>query len=331
MTTTEPHILSDDEILDRLQANEKPADEHEFIRPFSEAGDRLIDWMANDDNRFMLGLPKVDAMVRGIGRGELCYVIGRPHSGKTQVVLQSIVNNPHKKVLFFTPDENDVLLLTKLIAMTRGINVIELEKRLKQHDPEAEKMVHEVASQQFKNLFVIDRPLTFAQMTKAANEARELWGSNGDVVVGDFLELFPGAGGEGAAGVVAVSQMFKSWLKHEDMSGIILHQSSRSSGERGKAGGMDAMRYGGESDAIYVLEVFRERDRYDLSKPDEMDQYDRVKNTVTVNVAKNKRPPSQTGECVFHMDPNTGVIKPLDQVLPTTGLTKQEDSYDEPF
>lgn len=281
-----------------------------------------MEWLVNDAGRFMLGLPEVDAMVRGIGPGELCYVIGRPHSGKTQVVLNAINNNPDKHVLFFTPDENDVMILTKLIAISEGINVIELEKRLKNRDSDAIATVKKVATDTFQNLLVVDKPLTFQQMTAAKAEAEDSWGAKTDIVVGDFLELFPGGGGNGADGVVQLSQAFKAWLKNEMVAGMILHQSSRSSGERGKASGMDAMRYGGESEAIYVLEVFRRREQYDVSKPAQFAEYERVQDQITVNVAKNKRPPSQTGEHDFHMDPDTGRIRPLHLVLPTTGLTE---------
>jgi len=300
-----------------------------YVNPFSDAGERLMEWLVNDDNRFMLGLPQVDAMVRGIGRGELCYVIGRPHSGKTQVVLAAIKNNPDKRVVFFTPDENDVLLLTKLIAMTRGINIIDLERKLKARDEAAMRMVREVASETYRNLVVVDRPLTFQQMTDAMKEAREMLGGEIDMVAGDFLELFPGSGDY--EGVVQLSQGFKAWLKHENVAGMILHQNSRSGGDRGKAAGMDGMRYGGESEAIYVLEVYRKRDQFDVTKATELDEYERVRDLVTVNVAKNKRPPSQVGECDFRMDPSTGNIMPLSAVEPATGLNQPSVDDEIPF
>ena len=310
--------MDEAEIQQRI--NNTPKRQRRYIQPFANAGQRLQEWLVNDEGRFMLGLREVDAMIRGIGPGELAYVIGRPHSGKTQVVLNALANNPDRRVLFFTPDENDVMILTKLIALAEGINVIELERLLKEHDKGAIETVRRVAEDTFRNLFVIDKPLTFSQMTEAKAEAEDYWGDRTEIVVGDFLELFPGEGGHD--GIIQLSQNFKGWLKNENVAGLILHQSSRTGGERGKSNGMDAMRYGGESEAIYVLEVFRKREQFNPSSPADYDKYESVKDLITVNVAKNKRPPSQTGEVDYHMDAATGRIRELQDVLPKTGLTQ---------
>ena len=41
------------------------------------AGEDLIDWMANPEDRMMFGLGPLDMVLRGIGPGELCYVTGK--------------------------------------------------------------------------------------------------------------------------------------------------------------------------------------------------------------------------------------------------------------
>ena len=310
--------MDEAEIQQRI--NNTPTRTRQYITPFSEAGTRLKEWLVNDQGRYMLGMRKVDAMIRGIGPGELAYVIGRPHSGKTQVVLNALANNPDRRTIFFTPDENDVMILTKLIAITEGIDVIELEELLKAGDADAIETVRRVAEDTFKNLFVIDKPLTFTQMTQAKAEAEDYWGAKTDIVVGDFLELFPGEGGHD--GVIQLSQNFKGWLKTEQVAGLILHQTSRTSGERGQANGMDSMRYGGESEAIYVIEVFRKREAYDPAKPSDYDKYREVEHSITVNVAKNKRPPGQLGQVDYHMSATTGRISEFQDVLPRTGLTE---------
>ena len=86
--------MDEAEIQQRI--NNTPKRQRRYIQPFANAGQRLQEWLVNDEGRFMLGLREVDAMIRGIGPGELAYVIGRPHSGKTQVVLNALANNPDK-------------------------------------------------------------------------------------------------------------------------------------------------------------------------------------------------------------------------------------------
>lgn len=291
------------ERIDRAVATEQ---KYQYIRSLSLAADGLVDVIQNTDGRYMLGMPEVDAMIRGGGRGELMYVTGRAHSGKTQIVLNSIVHNPTKRVIIFTPDEVSELILSKLISIKHGINAELLEQRIRANDTDTINLVKRAASHDFRNLIVIDDSLTFGQMTQAVNEAQDHWGEPVDMVAVDFLELIPGE--DGADGVVAKSQGMKRWTKNCDVFTMCLHQASRSSGARGQAAGMGAMRYGGETEAIFVLEVFRKLE------DESMDDFERKRhrNTVTVNVAKNKRPPSKKGEVDMFMDPNTGLVRRLE-------------------
>lgn len=424
---------------------------YRYVRPFSTAADGLIEFVQNPEGRFCLGLRDIDAKTRGFGRGELVYVTGRAHSGKTQVVMNAIANNPQSRIIMFTPDEVSELILSKLVAIRHGINSEEMERLIKAGDQEVIGLVRQTAEKDFRHLIVIDESLTMEQMEEAVREAEHYWGARTDAAIIDFLELIPGGDGD-AVGVASKSQALKRWTKHIDAPVICLHQASRSSGDRGKSAGMNAMRYGGEclhpdtlldmadgtrrraadiaagdvvvawgphdgpthravagvwdngvqpiytvtthrgrkvkvtgnhpfltrrgwvradelttedhvrvalrhthkdggsfaygyfvgwdlvasvevgepeptlavevevdhtfitegivthnTEAIFVLEVFRKREDQDL------DAWDRQQheNTVTVSVVKNKRPPCKTGETDLFMDPQTGVIRPL--------------------
>lgn len=221
----------------------------------------------------------------------------------TQIVLQSIANNPNARVIFFTPDEVDVLVLTKLVSIVRGIDGEQLERRIRERDERAIDAVRRTARDDFRNLIVIDDALTFDQMTVAVNEARQHWGAREDVTFIDFLELMPGDAESDS--VTKLSQGLKRWGRGMDTPVVCLHQASRSSGARGTSAGMNAMRYGGETEATFVLEVFRKVEDPSL----EEFERDLVRDTVTVNVAKNKRPPCKKGELDLFMDPNTGAVR----------------------
>ncbi len=287
------------------QLVENPTPVYRHIRPFKQAAENLVQFLQNKDGRWMFGVKELDAMIRGVGRGELMYVTGRAHSGKTQLVLQSIANNPDARVLLFTPDEVAELVLSKLVSMTHDIDGEELEQRIKQGDPEIVTLVNSIAEDTYANLLVIDDSLTFDQMTTALNEAEDFWGGPADVVIIDFLELLPGDGEHG--GVTAKSQELKRWTKNAGVPMVCLHQSSRSGGPRGQAAGMSGMRYGGETEAIFVVEVFRKREDVSLDDDDKA----RHQNTISFNVAKNKRPPSLTGEYDLHIHPRTGRVRSL--------------------
>lgn len=298
-------MLTDEELEQRLATK---ANHYHYIKPFSSAADDLIEVVRNVDGRWMFGLPEVDMLIRGVGPGELMYVTGVAHSGKTQVVLQSLANNPDARVVFFTPDEVDSLILTKLIGITHGVNGEDLERQIKAGSQTALDMVKRVAGEQFKNLIVVDQSLSFEQMSTAVAEARHMWGEKDpDLVIVDFLELLPGSTDAGNDSVQWKSQELKRWSKVEEVPLICIHQASRGSGKRGQGRGMAAMRYGGENDAIFVLEVFRKVEDDDL---DEVER-DRLRNTVTVSVVKNKRPPSRKGERDLFLDPECGRVRTL--------------------
>lgn len=278
---------------------------YRWVKPLASAAEGLIEVIQNAEGRFMLGLPDVDAMTRGFGRGELAYVTGRAHSGKTQILLNAIVNNPSAHVIVFTPDEVAELVLSKLVSIRHNINAEILESRIKAGDQGALELVRRSA-QDFRNLLVIDDSLRLQEMTDAVNEAQDFWGERVDAIIYDFLELLPGE--SDADGVSSKSKALKRWTKHVDAPVLCVHQSAKSIAPRGQSAGMDAMRYGGDTEAIFVLEVFRKRD--DVT----MDDFDRRRhaNTVTVNVAKNKRPPSHTGVVDLYLHPDTGFVRRLE-------------------
>jgi len=311
---TEAATLSIEDVRSRIAervtggASAPPAARrYKYVRPFSTAADGLIEYAQNPEGRFLLGLHDIDVMTRGFGRGELVYITGRAHSGKTQVVLNALNANPTARILYFTPDEVSELVLSKLVGIRHGLDAELVEQRIKARDQDTIDIVRRTATRDFPNLVVIDESLTLSQMNEARMEALDYWGEGAtlDAIIIDFLELIPGE--EGVEGVTAKSQALKRWSKEVDAPVLCLHQASRSSGSRGQAAGMNAMRYGGETEATFVLEVFRKREDESLDSW-ERQQHD---NTVTINLDKNKRPPCKKGERDFFMDPSNGYVRPL--------------------
>lgn len=278
---------------------------YKYVRPFSTAADGLIEYAQNPEGRFLLGLHDIDVMTRGFGRGELVYITGRAHSGKTQVVLNGVNANPDKRILYFTPDEVSELVLSKLVGIRHGLDAEVVEQRIKSGDDYTIDLVRRTATKDFPNFIVIDESISLSQMHEAVKEAEDYWGDKVDAVMIDFLELIPGE--EGVEGVTAKSQALKRWGKEIDAPVLCLHQASRSSGSRGQSAGMNAMRYGGETEATFVMEVFRKREDESLDAWER----DRHQNTVSINLDKNKRPPCKKGVRDFYLDPQNGLVRPL--------------------
>lgn len=312
--------LTDAQIAERLQAIVAPEPEfsvpenepsqatrdttYRFVRPLTEAADNLIEYLQNSDGRIMTGLREIDLMTRGFGPGELVYVTGYTHSGKTQLFLTTVLNNRDRRFVLFTPDESAEDVLTKLVCMRTRSNAERMEERVKNGDKEACARIRRVAREDFRNLLVIDQSLSLSDMSIAVLEAEGYWGGPVDAVGFDYLELLRCDESE----VEKKSQALKGWAVGQPFPTICLHQGSRGNSSGGQALTMRSMKYGGEQEAIFVLGVRRQRDDEDL------DEYTRAQlaDTVDISVIKNKRPPSKKGEHTFYMDPECGIILALD-------------------
>lgn len=328
----EPSILSIDEIRDAIRERthtevveiaEERAKNYRFIEPMTVAAEGLIEVAQNTEGRFMLGIRDIDSMTRGFGRGELIYFSGKSHSGKSQLLLQAVCNNPDKRILWITPDEVSEMVTAKLVAMHLGIPAEDVERRIKAMDTTTIAMVRRAAAHDFKNLLIVDDSMSLKAMDRALDEAEDWWGDTADLVVFDFLELLDGDD-DGASGVSQKSQRLKRWVKERNVPLACVHQASRTSSSRGTSAGMESMRYGGETEAIMVLVVYRKRDNESL------DEWDRARHshTLTVHLAKNKRS-SKLGEVDLFIDPNTGAIRTLrddDLIAMGMPLTSAEDA-----
>jgi replicative DNA helicase len=279
---------------------------YRYVRPLLSAANNYIEYVQNPSGRFYLGLHEIDVMTRGFARGELALLVGRSHEGKTQVAINAVVNNPDRRVLFFSLDEPTELVLAKLVAIKHGINSEELESRVKDNDQQTVELVRRSATHDFQNLLVIDEPLNLSDMQVAIKEAEHYWDAQCDVAIFDYLELFPGAN-DGGDGVPAKAQAVKRFAKEMDIVGIVIHQAKTSTGDRGQSVGFDAARFGGNNEAIFAIEVYRKAD--DESR--DPWERDRLRRTISCFLYKNKRPPSRKGSADFYMDPNTGLIREL--------------------
>lgn len=285
-----------------------PSTEYRYVRTLADSGavDGLVDALQNPDGRFMWGIRDLDVLMRGVGPGELCLLTGMPHSGKTQLLFQAICNAPRGRYLLFTFDEVTELVLLKLAAVMRGLDPEQVEKRITQGDTEIVAVLKDVAANEFPNLVVIDDLLDFDEMRRALMEAEDFWGAPAQGVFLDYVESIAGdADHNGTQWKLGESKRFAKATKRPC---VFIHQArTRGDSKRGQPQGMGGMRYGGEDVATFVVEVYRR------SQDQQLDEFERQAeaNTVNVNLCKNKRPPSKTGDVKLHMHPYTGAIRPL--------------------
>lgn len=300
--------VADQRIEDVAAVVERVATRYRYVRPFAASADALIDYLQNPEGRFMLGLREIDVMTRGFGRGELCYITGFAHSGKTQLFLTGLVNNRHRPVVLFTLDEPSELVLAKLVSLRKGWNFEWVEAEIKAENKDVIRQVRDVAATDFANLVVVDESLSLGQMADAMKEAEDFLQRKVDAVGIDYLDLL--RDGDDTEGK---SQAVKRWTKDHDVATICVHQGGKGESAKGQPITLATMRFGGHAEAIFVLGCRRKRD------DESLDEWERTQHadTISVSVVKNKRPPSKRGEHDYLLDPESGLIHPRPEPAPT--------------
>ena len=280
--------------------------------------DNLVGFIRNPAERWYLGFPEIDLATRGIGKGEVLLVVGRSHTGKSQVLLNGIVtnliNDPSAHVVIFAMDEPRELVVMKLFCLLQGKSSTEVEEAIKAGDKAVLTELREAASNELSRVAVVDDSLSLEAMTEVMEEARQWWGCNPSFCMMDYLELLPG-GDADATGVTSKAQAVKRWAKSQRVPIGLVHQAGRGAGQPGHAAGIHAGRYGGEQEAIFVVEVYRKRDRYDLSDWEKTYHA----NSVNLNLCKNKRT-ARLLDQIYYLDPECGHVHPYwEELVPDNG------------
>ena len=280
--------------------------------------DNLIGFIRNPAERWYLGFPEVDLATRGIGKGEVLMVVGRSHTGKSQMLLNSmvtnLVNDPEAHVVIFSMDEPRELVAMKIFCLLQGRSSTDVEEAIKAGDAATLKALRDTAKDEMSRIAIVDESLSLDMMTETMDEVREWWGCNPSFCMIDYLELLPG-GESDATGVTSKAQAVKRWAKIQRVPIGLVHQAGRGAAQPGYSAGIYAGRYGGEQEAIFVIEVYRKKDRNDLS--DWEKEYHA--HSINLNLCKNKRT-ARLVDQTYYLDPVSGQVHPYwEELIPGRG------------
>jgi len=280
--------------------------------------DSLVGFIRNPSERWYMGFPEIDLATRGIGRGEVLLVVGRSHTGKSQILLNGIVtnliNDPSAHVVIFAMDEPRELVVMKLFCLLQGKSSTEVEEAIKAGDKKTLTQLKEAAANELSRVAVVDDSISLEAMTEVMDEARQWWGCELSFCMMDYLELLPG-GDADSGGVTSKAQAVKRWAKTQRVPIGLVHQAGRGAGHPGQPAGIHAGRYGGEQEAIFVVEVYRKRDRTDLSDGEKAYHA----NSVNLNLCKNKRT-ARLLDQIYYLDPECGHVHPYwEELVPSNG------------
>ena len=302
--------LTTEEIDARLAGIDLPEGEpqYKFFKPTAQAVDRWVEYAKGSHDCFHLGLQDIDQKMRGVWPSDVLVVTGRAHSGKSAVLFSSIARNlqedPDFYGVIYTPDEPEILVVSKLYALLYQRNLAEVEEALRLEDKTVIDEIQEAKFGFLDRVKIFPNALSFQNMSYAMRECEDYWQHKPRFVMVDFLEQLPGA--SGYEGVSTVLKGLKEWAETENLPVGLVHQSGKGS-TRGTSRGMDDGKFNADEYAILQLNVFRRRDDPKLSNDER-----RVHSvSVSLDLCKNIRPPCHITDppIDYYMDPECGLVR----------------------
>jgi KaiC/GvpD/RAD55 family RecA-like ATPase len=267
----------------------------------SEIAERLITDAKDMSNRWSLGVHEIDdAMDGGIKRREMMVVAGKAHTGKTVLIVNAVAKNPNSIVMWMSPDEPDLMVLSKILSVRLNLSPRHVYDLARRGDKQILAAIRHQSETELVNLRIIDRATigryqTALRIAGAADTdmvsaidhmlgtwSEENYGRKPDVFIWDFAsQLYAPELGDDPAKIGA--------LKHvgmqNDAATIVIHQASRGTAARGTALGIESGRYGGEDLAHFMITVWRPHEEPGLDH----DERTRLESVFGVALVKNKR------------------------------------------
>lgn len=286
---------------DLLRGEVKPTGEEsdlQTLRPKRSlgwtAGDGakgILKYAANPTKRVPTGLWPIDNLIGGgVGRGEVCVIIGKSGSGKSIVGQNILENNLKIPSVFFSFEMPGTMLMTRSIALWSNRSHNSIFNMIETNTID-EDMLDAWQDAHSNHFFVTKTGFNLDAMTQALKEAEENLGEKPAMVVVDYMELVAAAGGDSTIdNVTNVAQVLKGWAKEQEVACIVLHQTNKSL-KHGDAPHEDAARYGGFTEADIVIGVWRPHKWFPTNKGEQPMQeiaINYLKNFIGINLIKNR-------------------------------------------
>lgn len=184
------------------------------------------------------GLERLDEVIWGLHRSEVCVIAARPGEGKTTMALQIAghLSDLHKRVLFISLEMNVHQIVERWLVQLTHTDAWQL--RTGQDVP---AFLNKLASLNgyFKEInlrCIDDLGVTAAEITNILNEMAETQGAP-DLVVIDFIQLIEGDE-EGMTDMEAIKRYFrcvKRLAKKHNLAVLICSQVNREGGKSSKS------------------------------------------------------------------------------------------------
>lgn len=207
----------------------EPADRDYLDAEYSLIRDqvqRTYEFHANPDLRIPTGWESVDPyLLGGPAPGEVVYLLGRSHTGKSMFLLNIMYNSPHVPMVLFTLEMPYHQAITRLTAMATDQSDDVVWRQLTHHalDWSQSPLL------EFDHWIIDDARLTLKQMGDIIWKLRhdydeEMWPRAALI---DYLELIRSPSKEyGYERTETLARELKAWSKEMELPVFVAHQSN---------------------------------------------------------------------------------------------------------
>lgn len=281
--------ISENEV--EVEQQEKPRPKRSFGWTSNDGVKGLLRYAQNPTKRIATGIWPIDSMLGGgVGRGEVCVILGKSGSGKSILGQNILESNLEIPAVFFSYEMPGTMVLTRSLAMWSNKSHNTVFNMVETNTLEDE-MLSDWEDAHRKHYYITKTGLDLPAMSTAIKECQEQTGERPALVVIDYMELVASTGyGETIDNITSVAQALKGWAKEEDVACVILHQTNKTL-RHGDAPDEDAARYGGYTEADIVIGIWRPhkwqpKTRSDVPLNDHQITY--LRDYVGINLIKNR-------------------------------------------
>lgn len=202
---------------------------------------------------YLTGIPSLDNSVRGLRRGEMCVVGGRPSHGKSMLALQWAYNVAAtcKNVLFISEEMGKEALAVRSLAFVNGLRDDEVNRG--NYAQVADEQMDFWANK--GKVVTLVSTGSVRKTTMAIEQAVKYL--NVEMVFVDYLQLLSGPGGSTYERVTFVSRELKAAAVKNDIALVAMAQLARGLETRDNTPRLSDLKDSGqiEQDADQVLFV----------------------------------------------------------------------------
>lgn len=186
------------------------------------------------DNRFITGIHEIDKRIRGVGGGEVMFIIARAGAYKTallQNMLRNYCNASSWCSLFFSLEMPVANICERYLQMVDSASGQDIEAMYRRSENEMIEAVERVFSQHLKRLYVVPTKVGLDDMARYCKLIEKEHKAKVGLIGIDYLGLLDHPGRDEYDIVSKAARGIKDLAKHLNVPVIVLSQTSRKGGE----------------------------------------------------------------------------------------------------